>query len=159
MNKNTPKIIISVFGGREADEKQLRDAEAVGKAIAGHGWILLCGGRGGIMEAVSKGCTEAGGLSIGILPGNDRSDANPYIQIPIATGVGLARNEIVARACDAAVAIGGKYGTLSEIAYALQFDKTLVTLGSWDIPGSIKAHTPEELIRILEKSLKDRIKK
>ncbi len=159
MYKNAQKRIISVFGGREADEKKLRDAEAVGKAIAEHGWVLLCGGRGGIMEAVSKGCTEAGGLSIGILPGNDRSDANPYIQIPIATGIGLARNEIVARACDAAVAIGGKYGTLSEIAYALQFDKPVITLGSWDIPGSIKTHSPEELIRILENRLNDRIKK
>ncbi|MFO7841883.1 MAG: TIGR00725 family protein, partial [Fidelibacterota bacterium] len=85
MYKNAQKRIISVFGGREADEKKLRDAEAVGKAIAEHGWVLLCGGRGGIMEAVSKGCTEAGGLSIGILPGNDRSDANPYIQTHIPT--------------------------------------------------------------------------
>ncbi|MDZ7821490.1 MAG: TIGR00725 family protein [Candidatus Marinimicrobia bacterium] len=156
MKKSDPKKIISVFGGREADEAQLTDAERIGKAIAEHGWVLLCGGRGGIMEAVSKGCSEAGGLSIGILPGDDRKDANPHIQVPIATGIGLARNAVIARAGDAAVAIGGKYGTLSEIAYALQFGKPVFVLGSWDIPGTIKADTAEELLLLLSRSLKNR---
>src|SRR6056297_503930 len=104
MKNNEATVIISVFGGREAPAEQLEQAEALGRAIAEHGWILVCGGRGGIMEAVSKGCDEAGGLSIGILPGEDRRNVNPHIRVPLATGIGLARNALIARAGDAAVA-------------------------------------------------------
>ncbi len=146
-------LLISVFGGREADAPALKNAELLGKAIAENGWILLCGGRMGIMEAVSKGCNEAGGTVIGILPGIDTNDANPYVTIPLATGIGLARNEILASACDAAVAISGKYGTLSEIGHALQYNKSVISLGSWDIDGMIKAETVDEVVTILKKLL------
>jgi uncharacterized protein (TIGR00725 family) len=151
-NIKRPKLI-SVFGGREADNHALKNAELLGKAIAENNWILLCGGRMGIMEAVSKGCNEAGGTVIGILPGIDVSDANPYVTIPIATGIGLARNEILASACDAAVAISGKYGTLSEIGHALQYNKSVISLGSWNIDGVIKVETVEEAIGALKKLL------
>ncbi|MBW6458454.1 MAG: TIGR00725 family protein, partial [FCB group bacterium] len=114
------------------------------------GWILLCGGRGGIMEAVCKGCSQAGGLSVACLPGPDRSDANPYVAVPLATGTGFARNQMLACACDAAVAIGGRYGTLSEIAYALQYDKTLLQMDSWDIPGARSVRSAEEALKILD---------
>jgi uncharacterized protein (TIGR00725 family) len=145
--------LVSVFGGRVADDDQLSFAEQLGRAIAENGWILMCGGRMGIMEAVSKGCREAGGTVIGILPGTDQSDANPYLSIPIATGIGLARNEILACACDASVAIGGKYGTLSEIGHALQYGKTVLSYGSWDIEGVIPVGTVDEAIKELKKIL------
>ena len=154
MEKNIkrPKLI-SVFGGREASPKDLQNAELLGKVIAENNWILLCGGRMGIMEAVSKGCNEAGGTVIGILPGIDDSDANPYVTIPIASGVGLARNEILASACDVAVAISGKYGTLSEIGHALQYNKSVISLGSWEIDGMIKTETVEDTVKVLKKLL------
>ena len=150
MEKNGNKIIISVFGGREAGEEQCNEAEKLGRGIAERGWILLCGGRGGIMEAVCKGCSQAGGLSLACLPGSDRSDANPYVGIPLATGIGFARNQMLACACDAAVAIGGHYGTLSEIAYALQYDKPLLQMDSWDIAGARPVESAEEALRILD---------
>jgi uncharacterized protein (TIGR00725 family) len=147
--------LISVFGGRIATDDALKNAELLGKAIAKNDWILLCGGRSGVMEAVSKGCNEAGGTVIGILPGIDTNDANPYVTIPIATGIGLARNEILACACDAAVAISGKYGTLSEIGHALQYEKPLICLGSWEIEGAFIAENVDDVI----KKLKDIFKK
>ncbi|MEA2076790.1 MAG: TIGR00725 family protein [Candidatus Marinimicrobia bacterium] len=153
-NNNKQQKLISVFGGRDASPELYDKAELLGRAIAENNWILLCGGRSGIMEATSKGCNEAGGMVIGILPGIDDSDANPYITIPIATGIGLARNEILACACDAAVAIGGKYGTLSEIAHALQYDKPLISLGSWEIDGSFVVKTVEEAVQTLKRLLK-----
>jgi hypothetical protein len=154
MNKivSRPKLI-SVFGGRIASEEQYHFAFMLGKAIAKHQWILLCGGRGGIMEAVSKGCSEEGGTVIGILPGTDHSDVNAYVNIPIATGIGLARNEILACACDVAVAIGGKYGTLSEIGHALQYEKPVISLKSWGIKGSHVVNNVEEAILKLEELL------
>jgi len=152
--KNNRQKIISVFGGRDASPDLLKNAELLGKKIAENGWILMCGGRMGIMEAVSKGCHEAGGTVIGILPGTDHSDANPYLNIPIATGIGLARNEILACACDVAVAVGGKYGTLSEIGHALQYGKPVISMHSWEIDGSIVAETPNEVIEHIIISLK-----
>ncbi len=149
--------LISVFGGRIATEEALKDAELLGKAIAKNDWILLCGGRGGVMEAASKGCNEAGGTVVGILPGIDRSDANPYVTIPIATGIGLARNEILASACDAAVAISGKYGTLSEIGHALQYGKPLICLGSWEIEGAFIAKNADVVINKLKELFKKEI--
>lgn len=154
MKKNThKKIKIAVFGGREADAELLLQAEALGEGIAKRGWVLLCGGRGGIMEAVSRGCHKAGGMAVGILPGTDEGDANSWLDLAIPTGIGFARNAVLAQACDAAVAIGGRYGTLSEVAYALEFGKTLISLDSWNIPGCIVAADAaaalEELDRII----------
>ena len=152
--KNNRQKIISVFGGRDASPELLQNAELLGKKIAENDWILMCGGRMGIMEAVSRGCYEAGGNVIGILPGTDHSDANHYLSIPIATGIGLARNEILACACDVAVAVGGKYGTLSEIGHALQYGKPVISLDSWGIDGSIIVKTPDEAIKEIKKIFK-----
>lgn len=149
-NANKKNLRIAVFGGRKADETLCREAEAIGRGIAEHGWTLLCGGRGGIMGAVSRGCKKAGGTVVGILPGDDDSDANPWVDIAIPTGLGFARNAVLAMACRAAVAIGGNYGTLSEIAYALQFEKPLICLHSWEIPGSVPAENAAEVLQKLE---------
>ncbi len=151
------RTIISVFGGREADERCLNEAELIGRAIAERDWVLLCGGRGGVMEAVSRGCRENGGTVIGILPGTDVSDANPYVDIPLASGIGLARNEILACACDAAVAVGGKYGTLSEIGHALQYGKPVIVLGSWKIDGTLPAESAEEAVDMLDHIIKSKV--
>lgn len=146
---NRPRLI-AVLGGRECDETTYRLAYAVGKGIAESGSVLLCGGRTGVMEAACQGASEAGGLTVGILPGTDRRDANQYVQVAIPTGIGVARNAIIARACEAAVAIGGNYGTLSEIAYCLQFGVPVCTLSSWDeIPGVVVCRTPEEVLSFL----------
>ncbi|MFA6619203.1 MAG: TIGR00725 family protein [Candidatus Neomarinimicrobiota bacterium] len=154
-NLNNNTIIISVFGGRETRDEEYTLAEELGKEIAKNNWVLLCGGRMGVMEAVSKGCSEAGGTVIGILPGIDSSDANPYVQIPIATGIGLARNEIVACACHVAVAVGGRYGTLSEIGHALQYGKPVVSLRSWDIEGVMKADDVPATIKYIKEKLNE----
>jgi len=128
-------------------------AEAVGRALAEAGAVLICGGRGGVMEAACRGAKTAGGITIGILPGTDRREANPYVDIPIVTGIGVARNAIIARTAQAAVAVGGSYGTLSEIAFALAFGVPVVGLGTWAVqrqghpPAPIAyAATPEEAV-------------
>ncbi|MBU4445512.1 MAG: TIGR00725 family protein [Candidatus Marinimicrobia bacterium] len=141
------KKIIAVIGGRDCDESLCQQAFEVGRLIARNGAILVCGGRGGIMEAACKGASEAGGISVGILPGDDIRDANSWVTVPIATGVGLARNSIIARTASAAIAIGGEYGTLSEIAYCLQFRIPVFTLHSWDIKGVVAVDTPEEAVK------------
>jgi uncharacterized protein (TIGR00725 family) len=128
-------------------------AEAVGRALAEAGAVLICGGRGGVMEAACRGAKATGGITIGILPGTDRREANPYVDIPIVTGIGGARNAIIARTAQAAVAVGGSYGTLSEIAFALAFGVPVVGLGTWEVqreghpPAPIAyAATPEEAV-------------
>ena len=141
-----PKFI-GVIGGSEASEELLRLAERVGSLIASEGCVLVCGGLGGVMEAAAKGAKSAGGLTVGVLPGGSRSDANPYIDIAIATNMGHARNAIIAHTCDALIAVGGRYGTLSEISFGLALGKRVVSLKSWDVdPGIIAAGTPEEAV-------------
>jgi len=141
------KKIIAVIGGRDCDESLYQQALEVGRLIAEKGAILVCGGRGGVMEAACKGASGAGGIAVGILPGDDIRDANLWVTVPIATGVGLARNSIIARTASAAIAIGGEYGTLSEIAYCLQFRIPVYTLNSWDIKGVIAVDTPAEAVK------------
>lgn len=131
------KKIIAVIGGAETSEKNLRIAEEVGALIAKNGAILITGGLGGVMEAASRGAKEAGGLVIGILPGTDKRTANEYVDIPIVTGMNQARNIIIARTCDCAIAIDGKYGTLSEIAYCLMFNVTVIGINTWKIDAPI----------------------
>lgn len=140
-------FLIAVIGGRKADKTLKKEAEAVGRLIAEKGGILVCGGMHGIMEAVSKGAKQAGGLTVGILPQDHKRDANPYIDIPIATGLGIGRNVVIARTADALIAIGGEYGTLSEIAFGLQMGKPVVGIRSWDIKGVIPAKNAEEAVR------------
>ena len=106
-------------------------AERVGAAIAAAGAVLVCGGLGGVMEAASRGAARAGGVVIGLLPGVDRADANRWVTIPIVTGMDQARNVILVRSCDAVIAVGGMYGTLSEIALALKLGRPVIGLGTW----------------------------
>jgi uncharacterized protein (TIGR00725 family) len=123
---------VAVIGGSQATPAETAAAEAVGKGLAEGGAILVCGGRGGVMEAACRGACAAGGLTLGILPGTKASDANPYVSIPIVTGLGEARNVIIIRTAQVAIAIGGSYGTLSEIAHALRLAVPVVGLGTWN---------------------------
>jgi len=131
------KKIIAVIGGRRIDKALLAEAEEVGKLIAKSGAILVCGGLGGVMEAASKGAQSEGGVTVGILPQDNPDRANQYIDIPVTTGLGIGRNVIIARTADALIAVGGEYGTLSEIAFALQLKKPVVGIKTWDIKGVI----------------------
>ncbi len=130
-------------------------AERLGRLLAKKGHILICGGLGGVMEAVCRGAREAGGVTLGILPGEKR-DANPYVSIAVATGMGHARNVIIIKSCDAVVALPGEHGTLSEIALALKMNRPVISLGSWDIAGTIKANDPDEALELLERIFRHR---
>ncbi len=131
------KTVIAVVGAGKCSKK-LRDMAArVGKYIAEHGGVLICGGMGGVMEGAAKGAKEAGGLTIGILPTDNKDDANEYIDFVIPTGFGEARNIIVVRSADAVVALPGKYGTLSEMAFALKAKKPLVSVSAWKLGDEI----------------------
>ena len=140
------KKIIAVVGGRRTEKALLKEAEEVGRLIAGRGATLVCGGLGGVMEAASKGAKSEGGVTVGILPQNDSKDANKYIDIPLATGLGISRNVIIARAADALVAVGGAYGTLSEIAFALQIGKPVIGIKTWDIKGVISVENAVDAV-------------
>ncbi|MSQ12421.1 MAG: TIGR00725 family protein [Dehalococcoidia bacterium] len=124
-------LVISVIGGSRPSAKARRLACEVGRLLAEHGAVLVCGGLGGVMEAACRGAYEAGGMTIGILPGNDPREANPYVRIPICTGLGYARSVIVVRSGRAVIAVEGAYGTLSEIAHALGDGIPVVGLGTW----------------------------
>jgi uncharacterized protein (TIGR00725 family) len=128
------KISIGVIGGAETTAENYQLAYDVGKFIAGNNATLICGGLCGIMEAASKGAFENNGCVVGILPGEDKGSANPFVHIALPTGMGVARNALVVRASDVLIAFPGSYGTLSEIALALNLKKTVVFLpGSWDL--------------------------
>ena len=110
--------------------------------------MLVCGGMGGVMEAACRGAKAAGGLTVGILPGPNRGGANEYVDVAIATGIGEARNVAVVRTSDALIAVGGSYGTLSEIGFALKMHKKVIGLKTWDIEGIIPAVTAQEAVRL-----------
>ncbi len=130
------KYFVSVIGASNCSARESKLAEEVGRELAKRGAVVICGGLNGVMEAVCRGAKSEGGLTIGILPSNNRLDANPYVDIPIITGLGYARNSIVARSGQAVIAVGGKYGTLSEIAYALQDKIPVIGLGTWKLATS-----------------------
>ena len=136
---------IGVIGSGDCSEEEYSLAFEVGREVARRGFYLVCGGLSGVMEASAKGAFMEGGLTIGILPG-DKKDANPYIKIPIPTGLGEGRNLIIVRLSDALIAIGGEYGTLSEIAFALKLKKPVIGLRTWDIEGIIRAESPEDAV-------------
>jgi uncharacterized protein (TIGR00725 family) len=138
--------IIGVIGAGTVDGKTLRAAETVGRLVAKKGALLVCGGLGGVMEAAAKGAKAEGGTTVGILPQTEKESSNPYIDIPVATGFGEGRNVVIVRTADALIAVGGEYGTLSEIAFALKMGKTVVGLNTWDIKGVIKAANEEEAV-------------
>jgi uncharacterized protein (TIGR00725 family) len=147
--------IIGVIGGEVAGEDSLARAREVGRLIAERGAVLVCGGLGGVMEAACRGASEAGGTTVGILPSDSTSDANPYVTIPIATGMGTARNLVIVRTADALIAVDGRYGTLSEIAHALDQGKRVISLLAWPaLRGAVPedrftpAETPEEAVTL-----------
>jgi len=123
-------------------------AEEVGARLASRGAVVVCGGLGGIMAAACRGAREAGGTTLGLLPGSDRSAANAWVSIVVATGLGELRNGLVVRAADAVIAVGGGYGTLSEIAFALKAGKAVVGLGGWEIPGVLVASDPAAAVAL-----------
>lgn len=146
---------IGVIGERETTAHLWEAAEVVGREIARRGGVLVCGGMGGVMEAASKGAREAGGIVVGILPTATEEGGNPYVTIPIPTGMGEGRNILVVRAAHAVIAIGGWYGTLSEIAYALALGIPVVGLATWTIqrPGLVtdpivRAQDPQEAVEL-----------
>jgi uncharacterized protein (TIGR00725 family) len=158
---------VAVIGPSEADADELDAAEQVGARLAQRGAIVVCGGHGGVMEAVCKGTSRHGGVSIGLLPGTDRGAGNPYLGIALPTGLGELRNGLVVRAADAVIAVGGSWGTLSEIALAVRTGKPVVTLGGWRLQrgdhgdhaaertyrggtpsGPVPADTPEEAVTL-----------
>jgi uncharacterized protein (TIGR00725 family) len=141
------KRLISVIGGRKVEKRLLLEAEKVGRYIARKDCVIVCGGLGGVMEAVSKGARAEGGLTVGILPQEHKKNVNEHIDIPIVTGLGIGRNVIIARTGDALIAIGGEYGTLSEIAFALQLGKTVVGIETWNIKGIIPADNAEDAVK------------
>lgn len=139
------RVPVGILGGQKASEEQLADALELGTLIAQMGLTLICGGRQGVMEAACKGAAEAGGICVGLLPDEDPGTANPYVTIPLATGIGVARNAILTRAALCLVALGGGYGTLSEIAFGLQFEKKVFGLsGAPNIPGMLPCRSPKE---------------
>jgi hypothetical protein len=126
------RLRIGVIGESVASKRSIDLAYRVGREIARMGAILVCGGLGGVMEATCRGAREEGGLTVGILPGEDPGEANPYVDIPIITGLSHGRNIIVVRSSQAIIAIGGSYGTLSEIAFALKLGIPIIGLNTWN---------------------------
>lgn len=145
------RVAVSVVGSRIHSPKTAQLAYQVGRIVAQTGAVLVCGGLKGVMESAAKGAREAGGLTVGLLPGRDVGSANPYIEIAIPTSVGFARNALVAAAGDIIVALPGKYGTQAEICYALFFDRPVIDLGSWNIKGMKKAANVEDAERLLKR--------
>ena len=135
---------IAVIGKEECTGEEYEAAEMAGHLIASNHAVLCCGGRGGVMEAACKGAKEKGGTTIGILP--DTGKGNPYVEVVIRTGMGYGRNVILVQSADAVVAIGGGYGTLSEIAIALKAGKNVFGYCTWEIEGVTKCITPEEAV-------------
>jgi hypothetical protein len=135
------KITISVIGSHEAKGKVAALAYKVGKAVAQEGAVLVCGGLGGVMTFCAKGAKENGGTTIGILPGKEKSDANPFIDIALPTSMGYSRNCMVACCADIVIALPGSEGTNSEICYGLVFKRPVIDLGNWKIDGMIKVKT------------------
>jgi uncharacterized protein (TIGR00725 family) len=135
---------IAVIGAGNADPREMAAAGAVGALVAKHGSVLVCGGLGGVMEAACRGAKEAGGTTVGILPGTE--EGNSYLDIIIRTGLGHARNILVVLSADAVIAVGGSYGTLSEIAIALRTGRPVYGINTWDIEGVFSCSSPEEAV-------------
>ncbi len=153
---NDPRLrVVSVIGAGACTDEQAQLAEEVGRLLAENGVVLVCGGRGGVMEAACRGAQEGGGIAIGLLPGSDVSDGNPFLTVALPTGLGHARNALVALAGSSVISIGGGSGTLSEIGLALKAGRRVITLKSWsmkdyrDEPAPvIAAETPAEAVAL-----------
>ena len=141
---------VAVIGPRQATPAQYAAAQAVGRGIAEMGLALICGGRAGVMEAACRGAAEAGGVAIGVLPDTEPEAANPYATVVIATGIGEARNAVIARAALCLVAIGDNFGTLSEVAFGRQFGKLVIGLeGAAHVDGVVQVDTPVAALELV----------
>jgi uncharacterized protein (TIGR00725 family) len=138
---------VAVVGPGDASAEEVSAAEEVGRLLGERGAVVVCGGLGGVMEAVCRGAREGGGTTVGILPGGDRSAANGYVDVALPTGMGEMRNALVARSADVLIAVGGEYGTLSEIALGLKAGKRVIGLGTWEIDGIEVVTGPDEAVR------------
>lgn len=147
----TQKITISVVGAHEATPRTAKLARAVGGMVAELGCVLVCGGLQGLMKEACRGAKEAGGLTVGVLPGRDKADANEFVDIALPTTMGFSRNVIVAASADVVIALPGSYGTESEICYALVYGLPVVNLGGWKIKGMIPARGVADAKKILVK--------
>ena len=145
--KNKQKKVASVIGENKCKPEVEQLALKLGKKLAKVVDILVSGGLSGTMKAVCQGFKAGGGLTIGIVPSYNKKDANPFVDIVIPTGIGLARNVLVVKSADVVVALPGEAGTLSEMAYCLQFSIPVISVDSWDIPGVIKVKTVDEAIK------------
>lgn len=149
------KITISVIGGHDIDAKVERLAHDIGEIVAKVGAILVCGGLEGVMEAAAKGCQQAGGTTVGLLPGTSKADANQYIEIVLPTSIGYARNAMVACCADIIVALPGSHGTSCEISYGLVYKKPVIDLGRWNRKGMIKAKNLKEAEATIKKLIRE----
>ncbi|HAM02480.1 MAG TPA: TIGR00725 family protein [Acidimicrobiaceae bacterium] len=151
MTRTVDRLHVAVVGGGHADEEDCDRAARVGRALAEAGAVVVCGGLGGVMAAACRGARDGGGTSVGILPGADRSVANEYVDVAVTTGMGEGRNILVVRNADAVVAVGGEFGTLSEVALALQAGIPVIGLDTWELSkggrparGVLEAANPED---------------
>jgi uncharacterized protein (TIGR00725 family) len=157
--ESSPRLYVSVIGASRCSPELAARAEELGRLLAGRGCIIVCGGRSGVMEAVSRGAARAGGVSIGLLPDADRHDAAPDLTYSIPTAIGWARNLAVVASGDVVIAVGGAWGTLSEIALARNLGRTVVLLESWTLTapetddetaleGVLRASSPAEAVEL-----------
>ncbi|MFQ5432789.1 MAG: TIGR00725 family protein [Nitrospinota bacterium] len=154
MNRTKNIAVVGAGGGSAVDSLIIETAYEVGREIASMNWTLICGGLGGVMEAASRGASENGGVAIGILPGYDHSDGNPYLNFVIPTGLGHARNAVIAAASEGMVALGGRHGTISEVALALKMGKPVAAiLFPAAVEGVISVSTAREAITALKNRL------
>lgn len=148
------RLPVAVIGPREATETQLATAEELGGALARLGLTVICGGKGGVMEATARGVTQGGGLAVGILPDGDWRAANPYIGLPLATGLNEARNAVIAKAAVALIAVGGSFGTLTEVAYGRHFGKPVIGLaGAPVVDGVVEVASVDAALSTLASAL------
>lgn len=154
---------VAVVGSGVATPEEERAAEAVGLALAEAGCVVVCGGLGGVMAAACRGAKAAGGTTVGILPGDDRREANPWVDVAVPTGMGEARNAIVVRTADALIAVGGEFGTLSEIALALKLGKPVAGLDTWTVQRErlsldpvLRVRDPADAVRLVLERTDDR---
>ncbi|WP_169943912.1 TIGR00725 family protein [Microbispora sp. H11081] len=147
---------VAVCGPGECTPQEAETARAVGRLLAEHGAVVLCGGYGGVMAAAAAGAREGGGVAVGVLSGRDRSGASQDLTVALPTGMGEARNALIVRAADAVVVVGGSWGTLSELALARRGGTPVITLGGWrvldaegrPVPGPVAAAGPDEAVRL-----------
>jgi uncharacterized protein (TIGR00725 family) len=137
---------VAVVGPGQASEHEIAAAQEVGKLLGEHGALLVCGGLGGVMEAACRGAAQAGATTVGLLPGTERGAANEWVTVAIPTGLGELRNGLVVRAADTVIALGGGYGTLSEVALALKAGTRVIALGGWEIDGVERAQSPQDAV-------------